>query len=81
MNQKAHDATGREIKHEDLVQVLYRPSYNSHPWLAPGNTLRVSHWEDRIGMVVFFKSKKSDRVCSMGLEEENIKIIARKGEY
>lgn len=81
MNQKAYDATGKEIKHEDLVQVLYRPPYNNHPWLTPGNTLRVSHWDNRISMVVFLKSKNSNRVCSIGLDEKNIKIIARKGEY
>lgn len=77
---KALDVNGTEIKRNDLVKVV-KDARNNHAWLRVGNTLRVIRWEDRpwFGeekyIVVFLKSKKGGRHCSMGIQDKLLEVI------
>lgn len=74
---KVFDVNGKEIKQDDLVKVV-RGS-NDHSWLKVGNTLKVSHWEDRSSflgyVIVFLKTKDAERVCSIGISGNCLELV------
>lgn len=76
---KAFDVNGTEIKSSDIVKIVKTPDVK-HAWLKVGNTLRVSHWEDRaLGkteyICVFLKSKKGGKQCSLGVQDIRLEVI------
>ncbi len=78
---KAFDINGNEIKHGNIVKIVETPDV-THSWLRVGNTLRVSHWEDRsIGkteyICVFLESKKGNRLCQLGVQDKRLEIVKK----
>lgn len=76
---QAFDRDGIQLERGDVVEILKNQS--DHHWLKAGNTLRVSHWENRpLGhgryMVVFLESKNGSRLCHRGLHEKSLRKVS-----
>lgn len=76
---KAFDINGTEIKRGNLVKIVEAPNVE-HGWLKVGNTLFVTHWEDRtLGkspyICVFLESKRGRKSCRLGVQDNRLEVV------